>query len=294
MTLPFVKIYTDGSCSPNPGPGGWGAVILPNKGKKRELSGKVSQTSNNRMELKAALEALQSLSQPCTVELYTDSKYLQNGITSWIDNWRQRNWLTIDKEPVKNRDLWEALDKAIQQHNIQWVWVKGHAGDLFNERADALAVAARGRKELPLRDETAVHIFLGITWRQKINLGSWAAVLRYQNHYKVIGAVVENSSANRIHIQSACDTLRSLKRKMPVHIYTSSGYLKDGASNWIRGWKQNGWQTRDGRTVSNKKEWKELSILLQAQKVSFHVIDKDMPPCCSQEAKELASEWVLR
>jgi len=293
MSLPSVKIYTDGSCSPNPGPGGWGVVILPEKGRKKELSGKVIETTNNRMELQAALEALKSLGHPCAVELYTDSKYVQSGITSWINNWRKRNWLTAEKEPVRNRDLWEALDKEMKQHKVQWLWVKGHADDPNNERADALAVAARGRPVLPLDDETAVHIFLGITWRQKLKIGSWAAVLRYQNHYKVIGELVENSSANRIHIQSACNALRSLKRKIPVHMYTSSGYLKDGAGNWLRGWKQNGWQTRDGKAVSNKEEWKQLSSLLQSQAVSFHVIDKNMPPCCSQEAKELAGELVV-
>ncbi|MEA3469406.1 MAG: ribonuclease HI [Thermodesulfobacteriota bacterium] len=293
MSLPSVKIYTDGSCSPNPGPGGWGAVILPEKGRKKELSGKVSETTNNRMELQAALEALQSLPHSCAVELYTDSKYVQSGITSWINNWRKRDWLTVEKEPVKNRDLWESLDKEMKRHKVQWLWVKGHADDPHNERADALAVAARGRQVLPLADETAVHVFLGITWRQKLKIGSWAAVLRYQNHYKVIGELSENSSANRIHIQSACNALRSLKRKIPVHMYTSSGYLKDGAGNWVKGWEKNGWQTREGKVVSNKEEWKQLSSLLQTHTVSFHVIDKEMPPCFNQEAKEMAAELVM-
>ena len=146
MSLPIVTIYTDGSCSPNPGPGGWGVVILPLKGKKRELSGKVENTTNNRMELQASLEALQALASPSTVQLYTDSKYVQNGISKWIVNWRNNNWLTAQKEAVKNRDLWEALNREIQRHKVQWLWVKGHADNPHNERADALAVAARGRK----------------------------------------------------------------------------------------------------------------------------------------------------
>jgi ribonuclease HI len=292
MSLPVVKIYTDGSCSPNPGPGGWGVVIIPEKGKKRELSGKVLETTNNRMELLASLEALRSLSSTSSVELYTDSKYVQSGITSWIDNWRKRNWLTADKEPVKNRDLWEELDKALKHHQVRWFWVKGHAGDPHNERADELAVAARGRKALPLKDETAVHIFLGITWKQKAKIGSWAAVFRYQKHFKVIGGLVGNSSVNRIHIQSACNTLRRLKRRLPVHLYTSSGYLKNGATNWVKSWARNGWQTREGKIVSNKEEWEELTRVLDGLAVSFHVVDKEMPPCHSQEAKELAREWV--
>ncbi len=292
MPQKVVTIYTDGSCSPNPGPGGWGAVILPEKGKKRELSGKVPQTTNNRMELQATIEALRALAQPSKVQLYTDSKYVQNGISKWMPNWRKNNWLTVDKQAVKNQDLWEALDAEIQRHTVQWLWVRGHANDTNNERADKLAVTARGRESLPLNEETAVHIFLGITWKQKIKKGSWAAMFRYQNNYKVIGGSVENSSANRIHIQSACDALSMLKRRLPVHIYTSSGYLKDGATQWIKGWIQNGWYTRDGKIVSNTEEWKALSRMLDKFAVSFHVVNKDMPPCHSQEAKILASEWV--
>jgi ribonuclease HI len=293
MSLPQIKIYTDGSCSPNPGPGGWGAVILPEKGKKRELSGKVAKTTNNRMELQAALEALKSLPVSSGIELYTDSRYLKNGITSWIDNWRRQKWLTTDKEKVKNRDLWESLDLEMNRHQVQWLWVKGHADDTYNERADELAVKARGREVLPLQDQTAVHIFLGITWRQKVQIGSWAAVLKYQEHYKAIGGIVEDSSANCIHIQSATTALRSVKRKLPVHLYTSSGYLKEGAGNWIQGWQRNQWKTRDGKVVSNKGAWQELSILLQEFSVNFHVIDKEMPPCHCQEAKKLAQEWVI-
>ena len=293
MSFAAVKIYTDGSCSPNPGPGGWGAVILPEKGRKRELSGRVAGTTNNRMELQAALEALKSLPGSCEVELYTDSRYVQNGITSWIDNWRKRNWLTTGKEEVKNRDLWESLDREMKQHQVRWFWVKGHADNEYNERADELAAKARGREVLPLDDQTAVHIFLGITWKQKVQVGSWAAVLRYQKYVKVIGGAVENSSANRIHIQSATLALQSLKRRIPVHLYTSSGYLKEGASNWLKGWERNHWETREGKVVSNKEAWQELNSVLPQLSVKFHVIDKEMPPCHCQEAKLLAQEWVI-
>jgi ribonuclease HI len=293
MAIPAVKIYTDGSCSPNPGPGGWGCVVLPEQGKKVQLSGREEATTNNRMELQAALAALASLRSPHIVELYTDSKYVQNGITSWIDNWRKNNWLTVEREPVKNQDLWESLAQEMERHQVRWFWVKGHADNPYNEEADTLAAAARGRTLLPLSDKTAVHIFLGITWKQKTQVGSWAAVLRYREYYKVIGEGVEDSTANRVHIQASLDALRSLKRRLPVHIYTSSGYLKDGASNWVKGWVQNGWLTREGKEVSNREEWKQLTILLQKLTVSFHVIDRDMPPCHSQEAKELAREWVL-
>ncbi|MBU1138520.1 MAG: hypothetical protein KKA76_06040, partial [Proteobacteria bacterium] len=163
----------------------------------------------------------------------------------------------------------------------------------YNEEADGLAAAARGRAALPLCDETAIHIFLGITWKQKTQVGSWAAVLRYRDYFKIIGEGVKGSTANRVHIQASLCALRSLKRQLPVHIYTSSGYLKDGAGNWVKGWARNGWLTREGKEVSNCEEWKQLNSLLQQMTVSFHVIDRDLPPCHSQEAKELAREWVM-
>ncbi len=292
MSNPAVTIYTDGSCSPNPGPGGWGAVIVPENGKKRELSGKVDDTTNNRMEILAALEALRSLPGCSMVTLYTDSRYVQEGISSWIEKWRNCNWLTAEGNPVKNRDLWEALDSELERHRVQWFWVRGHADNKNNNRADALATAARGRAILPLHDQSAIHIFTGITWRKKSGTGSWAAVLCYRRHVKVIGDTVTDSSANRIHIQSACQALCSLKRRLPVHLYTSSGYLKEGAGSWLPGWIRNGWLTREGNKVSNAQEWQALSGILSETDVSFHVVDKKMPPCHSQEAKELAVEWV--
>jgi ribonuclease HI len=133
-----VVIHTDGACSGNPGPGGWGA-ILEYGGKVRELSGGEALTTNNRMELMAAISALEALTRPCTVELHTDSQYLRQGITQWLDGWKRNGWRTADKKPVKNQDLWERLEKALATHTIEWRWVKGHAGHAENERADELA-----------------------------------------------------------------------------------------------------------------------------------------------------------
>ena len=135
-----VEIWTDGACSGNPGPGGWGA-ILSYKGKERELSGGEALTTNNRMELMGAISALETLTRPCTVALHTDSQYLRQGITSWIHGWKKNGWKTADRKPVKNEELWKRLDAALKQHRIEWKWVKGHAGDEMNERADALARA---------------------------------------------------------------------------------------------------------------------------------------------------------
>lgn len=133
-----VVIYTDGACSGNPGPGGWGALLRYGKHKK-EIFGGEKETTNNRMELTAAIEALKLLKEPCTIELHTDSNYLKDGITKWITTWKKNSWRTAAKKPVKNVDLWQELDIAIGSHKISWHWVKGHAGNLGNEHADILA-----------------------------------------------------------------------------------------------------------------------------------------------------------
>ena len=136
-----VLIYTDGACSGNPGPGGWGAVLISG-GHERELSGGDPATTNNRMELMAAIMALEALKRPCKVDLHTDSQYVRQGILEWIAGWKARGWKTADKKPVKNEDLWRRLDTARARHEVSWHWVKGHAGHPLNERADGLARAA--------------------------------------------------------------------------------------------------------------------------------------------------------
>ncbi len=133
-----VIIYTDGACSGNPGPGGFGAVLLYGE-QRKEISGGEQATTNNRMEMMAAIVALESLTQPCEVALYTDSSYVKNGMTVWRVDWKRRGWKTADKKPVKNQDLWERLDAAAARHRVAWHWVKGHNGDPENERADVLA-----------------------------------------------------------------------------------------------------------------------------------------------------------
>ena len=135
---PHVTIFTDGACSGNPGPGGWGA-ILKFGDKKKELNGGERHTTNNQMELMAAISALEALKKPCTVDLYTDSQYVRQGITGWIHGWKRNGWRTADKKPVKNVDLWKRLDELRDQHDVEWVWVRGHSGHDGNERADELA-----------------------------------------------------------------------------------------------------------------------------------------------------------
>ncbi len=136
-----VHIYTDGACSGNPGPGGWGAVLVYGD-KEKEISGHEDATTNNRMELMAAIRALESLKTPCKVELTTDSKYVLTGMKEWLPQWKKRGWKTADKKPVKNVDLWQRLEEAAARHEIKWHWVRGHDGHEYNERADVLATGA--------------------------------------------------------------------------------------------------------------------------------------------------------
>jgi len=151
--MSHVIIHTDGACKGNPGPGGWGAVLQA-AGKCKEMSGGEPVTTNNRMELMAAIMALEALTRPCRVDLHTDSKYVMDGITSWIHGWKARGWKTADKKPVKNDDLWKRLDVARARHEVKWHWVKGHAGHALNERADQLA--NRGIVEMKAARRAAV------------------------------------------------------------------------------------------------------------------------------------------
>jgi ribonuclease HI len=136
--MKHVTIYTDGACKGNPGPGGWGALLSFN-GNERRMFGGEKQTTNNRMELMAAIQALETLKEPCAVTLFTDSSYVMQGLTVWLPGWKARGWRTADKKPVKNQDLWERLDVAAARHRVKWEWVRGHAGDAGNEEADRLA-----------------------------------------------------------------------------------------------------------------------------------------------------------
>ena len=148
--MSIVTIYTDGACRGNPGPGGWGALLIFGENEK-EIFGGETETTNNRMELCACIEALDQLSRRCRVRVFTDSTYVKDGIQSWLRNWKRNNWKTAAKKPVKNRDLWEKLDQLSARHDIEWRWVKGHAGDVGNERADQLA--NRGIDEIILCDK---------------------------------------------------------------------------------------------------------------------------------------------
>ena len=301
MLLPEVTIYTDGACNPNPGVGGWGAVLLKGGRLYRELSGREEKATNNRMELAAVINGLLSLKEPHRVLVVTDSTYVKNGICSWMDGWKRRGWLTAARQPVKNRDLWEQLDRVSRKHQVRWQWVRGHAEDPWNERADALAVAARSRQPKKQEDkvETArpgkerVAIFCGITYAPSHGTGSWAVILSYKRYMKVIGGAAKGDSANQFHLHSLLAALSALKKNIPVTVYTTSAYLRDGVHSWLAGWQRRGWITSQGREVGNRELWQQLAVLLDRFSVDIQVVSRENGYCLLQEAKVLAREWRL-
>jgi ribonuclease HI len=288
--LPSVTIYTDGGCRPNPGPGGWGAVLLFPGRDPVELSGGKQEATNNRMELVAAIEALASLDGPHQVEMVTDSTYLRQGITEWLPKWRANGWKTSDKKRVKNRDLWEELSQILESHDVRWRWTRGHAGDRWNEAADRLASAAIPRAPLPIDDPKAVHLFTAVAFSGKQKAGAWGAVLRYAGDERGLSGRVAGASANRMHLQSAVSGLEALKRPVRVHLYTVSDYLKDGATQWVAGWKERGWKTREGKPVSHRDLWRRLDAIAGRHRVSWHVVDKNQLPEDMAYAKQLAAD----
>jgi len=288
--LPAVMIYTDGGCRPNPGPGGWGAVLLFPGRDPVELSGGKPEATNNRMEIIAAIEALGALDGPHRVELHTDSTYLKRGVTEWLAGWRARGWKTAGKKDVKNRDLWEELDRALETHEVEWRWTKGHAGDRWNEAADRLASAAIPRAPLPTDDRKAVHLFTAAAYSGKKRAGAWGVVLRYGDEEKGLSGRVAGASANRMHLLGAVSGLSELRRRVRVHLYTVSDYLKDGATTWVPGWKRRGWKTRDGKPVSHRDLWWKLDELAGRHRVEWHVVDKNDMPADMEYAKQLAKD----
>jgi len=288
--LPTATLYTDGGCRPNPGPGGWAAVLLRPGEDPQELSGSEPKTTNNRMELRAAIEGLRALPAGHRVELFTDSEYVRKGITEWLERWRRNGWRTAAKKEVQNAELWRELAAELERHRVSWHWVKGHAGDRWNERADELASATIPRPPLPVDDPAAVHLFLGVAHSGTRNTGAWSVVLRFGERDRVIVGQEAGASANRMHLVSAVSGLGALKRRVRAHVYTASDYLKDGATAWLGGWRDRGFVTRDGAPVAHAELWRELDRLQRRHDVRWHVASRDALPEEMLEAKRRARE----
>jgi ribonuclease HI len=282
--VPEVTIYTDGGADPNPGRGGWAAILLdPATGKVRELSGGEPRATNNRMELTAAIRALESLTRPCRVKLLTDSQYLRKGITEWLPGWIARGWRRKDGE-LQNEDLWRRLAELIGSHKIHWGWVKGHAGNKWNERADELATLAireqrkqhGGEAAAPAAGPVDAEAFLRVACSGR--KGAWAALVRpaegKPGAETVTGAEtvlsgLATATANQLDLLGAIAALEALPAGISVAVYTGSDYLRNGASRWMEGWKRRGWKTQEGQPVQNRELWERLERALLARRVAW-------------------------
>lgn len=299
---PQVDVYTDGGCDPNPGPGGWGAVIRWDD-REWTLSGNDPDTTNNRMELHAAAAALallEGLLGRCQVSLYTDSQYLRQGITEWIDGWVSRGWRTSSKQPVKNQDLWRVLHRLAQAHDVTWHWLKGHAGHPLNERADRLATEAlRALQRRPGAPDThqlsddgrsVVEICVKVSCRGAQGQGGWGAVMRLGEYAKSLSGGDPATTANAMLIRGAAEALRALTKPCRVTLYSDAKYLIQGASMWVKGWQARGWQTRDGKPVANRAEWEALLEAALPHRVTWQQVKGDAAPADLAQAGELAVE----
>ncbi len=279
-----ITIYTDGGADPNPGPGGWGAVLIAADGTVEELFGSAPETTNNRMELTAAQEALSSLPDGSRVRVFTDSTYLRNGVTQWLPGWIRKGWKRKGGE-LKNVDLWQSLARLIKVHRVEWKWVKGHAGNEWNERADVLATkgidAQRVATPAPVEEPVGVNIFVSVSCRGP--KGAWAALVRDEDGESKMGDFAYPTTAPRLEILSAAAALKSLPADTEVAVHTKSDYLRNGASEWIHGWKRGGWTTKAGKPVKNREAWLLLDAQLRRLDVRWPSIKERKVP----ELKEL-------
>jgi ribonuclease HI len=274
---PKVTIYTDGGCLPNPGPGGWGALLLFPDGEERELSGADPDTTNNQMEMMAAISALESLEEPHHIVLYTDSSYLKNGIQRWMENWQANGWKTSTGDPVKNQDLWQRLDAAKQRHGIEWRWVRGHSGDPNNERVDQMATAARvaltgeappqPKAEKQEEAPAAISIYVGGWYHQKQY--SWGVVIIAPDETREYSGKTTRTTTNQILLEAAINALERMTEPAEFDVYTYSDYLQKGMQYWIHGWIKKGWITASGKPVKNRDLWQRLYQLAQPHQIRW-------------------------
>ncbi|NLE52435.1 MAG: ribonuclease HI [Chloroflexi bacterium] len=271
-SLDQVTIYSDGGAAPNPGPGGWGAILIAANGAERELSGGEPRTTNNRMELTAAVEALRVLKRPCAVEFYTDSEYLRRGITEWLPAWQVAGWQRKGGHDVANTDLWQVLDVESRRHQIAWHWVKGHAGNRYNERVDRLATAAREKIAPPDAPREALEGEAQIAIRVSAlpgGAGGWAARLALPGNDVETITGRAAATANRLELEAALAALQALPDDTPACVFCPSDYLYQGITRWIKGWQARGWTTKTGDPVKNADLWRALDATAAARPVEW-------------------------
>jgi len=293
-----ADVYSDGGCQPNPGPGGWGAVVRFAV-HQWFLSGNDPDTTNNRMELQAAIAALQLLQAAfgrCAVDLHTDSEYLRQGITGWVDRWQASGWRTTNGDPVSNQELWQQLAELARAHQVSWHWLKGHAGHPHNERADWLATQARrALRPVPsvgpaVADPAAADVQLAVkaSARPDGDAGGWGAVLRHGVTTRELSGRRPGASANVLLLVGAAAGLRALTRPCAVAVLSDADYLIRGASQWVARWIAHDWHTKAGQPVANRAAWGELLAAAEPHRASWHLARPEDNPDLAR-AGELAA-----
>jgi len=288
---PQVTIYSDGGASPNPGPGGWAALLIASNGYTKELSGAEMDTTNNRMELTAAVEALRALKQPSQVQFFTDSEYVRQGITDWIAKWVRQGWQRRGGE-VKNQDLWQALQAETQRHEINWQWVKGHAGNPNNERVDQMATAARQQMlGLTVKPIPTAQVEIAFQVKASKTGGGWAIRVAAQDAAPEIitnRIAGENLTHNELELIALLDILQRATPDTALNIYCPSDYTCNGMSQWVHGWQRRGWITKEGAPVQHRKRWEAL--VGAARLLAIHWLrEADPPPDYVKQIKKLAA-----
>ena len=277
-----VQIYTDGGCDPNPGPGGWGAVLIAGL-RTREISGADPQTTNNRMEISAAVAALRLLKQPCDITLYTDSQYLRKSVTQWIDGWVAHGWRKANGRPVENADLWQELLVVMAPHHITWEWLRGHRGNPLNERADQLATEARrrlraGNPPPPLVTRAPESLPDVSLYTRGCALGSpgpggfAAIIVDAEGQTRPVFGGWPLATSNVMDLWAAVAGLQALKQVSHATVYSTNKYVLDGATRWLAQWERAGWHTAEGQPVKNQEIWAELGHVLGDHNVDWEYL----------------------
>ncbi len=287
-----ITIYTDGGADPNPGIGGWAALLRSGQHEK-VLTGNAPESTNNRMELTAAIEALRALKRPSRIHLHTDSEYLRRGITEWVQKWAANDWIhKKNGRPVSNADLWRILWPLVKKHEIEWHWVKGHAGNPFNERVDKLARQARLAitPSAQISDDVP-KLYVRSSCKGNPGPGGWGAVLELGENTEQSSGSVPATTNNRMEITAVIEGLLLLPPGSSVQLFTTSDYLFQGATQWIHGWRKRNWQKRDGKPVANADLWKALDQLMDEYAIRW-INAKGQDKIALTEAGKLAVESV--
>ena len=264
-----VVIFSDGGADPNPGIGGW-AAIIQHGDREEVLTGSHPDTTNNRMELQAAISALRALRRPSQVEFHTDSQYVRLGISGAVDRWEADGWKNKAGKPTPNVDLWQELQSLSIRHDIEWHWVEGHAGHPMNERVDQLARQARLAITPQVEPwENVADLYLKASCLGNPGPGRWAAVLHAGDEWSSLSGEEAETTNNRMELVAAIEGIGQLPKGSSVQAHTTSDYVFQGVTRWLPGWQSRGWRTSGGQPVANQDLWRALAAVTEDRRIKW-------------------------